>query len=158
MPQSEATPGRALRHLVPLLLALAAVGTAAAVVVIAIVTISASIGVPEYILSFFGASIGTSLPELAVEFTALRKGQRQLAMGDALGSCLVDSSLSIAVGPLLFPTAVTASLAVQGAIIASVTMLLVGILLGVRRKLDRIAGALLIAAYFLAYVLLLAPA
>jgi cation:H+ antiporter len=153
-----AVAGGALPHAVLALLALAAVGVGAAVVVLAIAAVSATIGVPEYVLSFFGSSIGTSLPELAVELTAIRRGQWQIAMGDALGSCLVDSSLSVAAGPLLFPTAVTTSLAVRGAIIAGATMLLVGLLLGTRRKLDRASGAVLLVAYLLAYVVFFAPA
>jgi len=154
-PTSEASAGGALRHAALALVGLAVVGGAAAVVVFAIVSISAAIGVPEYILSFFGASIGTSLPELVVEFTALRRGQRDIAIGDALGSCLVDATLSVAAGPLLFPTPVTASLAIRGAIIAAVMMLLVGALLGVRGKLDRISGAFLIVGYILAYFVLI---
>ncbi len=156
-PKSEVTTGGALRHVVLALLALTVVGAAAAVVVFAIMSISATIGVPEYILSFFGASIGTSLPELVVEFTALRRGQRDIAIGDALGSCLIDSTLSVAVGPLLFPTAVTASLAIRGAIIAAATMLLAAVLVGVRGKVDRLSGTVLIAAYLVAYVFFLGP-
>lgn len=155
---SAARPGSALQHLVPSLLALAVVGGAAAIVVLAIATISATIGVHEYILSFFAASIGTSLPELTVEFMAIRRGQRQLAIGDGLGSCLVDASLSIAVGPLLFPIAVSARLATQGAIIAGFTMFLVALLVGLRGKLDRVAGSLLITAYVLAYIMLIPSA
>jgi cation:H+ antiporter len=157
VPTGEVAAARALQHAVLALSGFAAVGAAAAVVVLAIVAISASIGVPEYILSFFGASIGTSLPELAVELTALRRGQWHVALGDALGSCLVDSTLSVAAGPLLFPTAVTTSLAIRGAGVAGATMLLVALLLGTRRKLDRASGAVLLVAYLLAYVVFLAP-
>ncbi|MBM3997487.1 MAG: hypothetical protein FJ303_25575 [Planctomycetes bacterium] len=113
-------------------------------------------GVPEYILSFFVASIGTSLPELVVELTAISKGQNEIAIGDALGSCLVDGSLSIAIGPLLFPTEVTMSLVVRGAAIAASTMVLIVLLVGLRGKLDRLAGAALLGAYVAAYFVFLA--
>jgi cation:H+ antiporter len=112
--------------------------------------------VPEYILSFFGASVGTSLPELTVEFTALRRGHREIAMGDVLGS-LVDASLSVAVGPLLFPTLVTAGLAIRGTMIAALTMLLVGLLLGYRGQHDRVTGVALLMTYLGAYLFFLAP-
>jgi cation:H+ antiporter len=154
IPKKEAAAGGVLRHVALALVAFAVVGGAATVVVFAIISISAAIGVPEYILSFFGASIGTSMPEMAFEYTALRRGQRGIAIGDALGSGLVDASLSVAIGPLLFPTQVTDSLVIRGAIIAIGTMLLVGTLLGVRGKLDRISGTLLLVSYCLAYVFL----
>ena len=144
-------PRGALLHAVLALLGLAAVGGAAAVLVQAIMSISAGLGVPEYVLSFFGAAVATSLPELAVEFTALRKGHHEIALGDVLGSCLIDASLSVAVGPLLFPTAITAALALQGAAVALATMVLVGALIGIRGKLDRAAGAVLLIAYLGAY-------
>lgn len=80
-----------LMHVILALGAFAVVGLAATGLIKLIVVISGQLGIPEYILSFFGTSIGTSLQELAVEFTALRRNQRQLALGDVLGSCLVES-------------------------------------------------------------------
>jgi hypothetical protein len=59
-------------------------------------------------------------------------------------------------GPLLFPTPVTAALVIRGATVAAIAMLLAGLLLGARGKHDRITGALLVAAYLGAYVHLLA--
>lgn len=153
----EAAPRGVFLHVVLALLALTAVGAAAAVLVYAVVSLSTAFGVPEYILSFFGASVGTSLPELAVEFTALRRGHREIAMGDVLGSCLVDASLSVAVGPLLFPTLVTAGLAIRGTMIAALTMLLVGLLLGYRGQHDRVTGVALLMTYLGAYLFFLAP-
>lgn len=153
----EPTPSGVFLHAVLALLALAAVGAAAAVLVFAVASLSTALGIPEYILSFFGASVGTSLPELAIEFTALRRGHREIAMGDVLGSCLVDASLSIAVGPLLFPTLVAAGLVIRGAMIAAIVMLLVALLLGLRGKHDRLTGTALVAAYLGAYLFFLAP-
>lgn len=138
-------------HLAAALIGFSIVGAAAAGLVYSVGTLAANLGIPEYILSFFGASIGTSLPELAVEFTALRKGEKDIAMGDVLGSCLVDASLSAGIGPLLFPTTVTAILATRGAMIAAVTMLVASALLSIRGKHDRWSGAVLIAGYFCAY-------
>ncbi len=143
-----------LFHAMAALLALAAVGAAASVLVNAVSSVAAWAGIPEYVLSFFGASVGTSLPELAVEITAVRRGQRQLAVGDLVGSCLIDASLSVGIGPMLFPTAVDEELAVRGAVIALAAMMLVA-LIAVRGRHDKMTGAVLIAAYLLAYVLFL---
>jgi cation:H+ antiporter len=157
--RSAAKPGPRdiIRHVLFALLALGAVGAAAAILVRAVVSLSTAFGVPEYILSFFGASVGTSLPEFVVELTALRRGHRAIALGDVLGSCLVDASLSVAIGPLLFPTPVTAALAIRGTMIAAVTMLLAGLLLGLRGRHDRVSGAVLVTAYLGAYLFLLVP-
>lgn len=148
-PATAVTPSShgVLFHVGFALVGFAAVGAAAAVLVEAVVSLSTALGVPEYILAFFGASVGTSLPELAVEFTALRKGQRQIALGDVLGSCLVDASLSIGVGPLIFPTVVSVDLAMRGAMMASAAMLVVAVLLGIRGVHNRVTGALLLLVY-----------
>jgi cation:H+ antiporter len=68
------TSHSALRHATIAALALAIVGVSAAGLVAAVVKLSATLGVPEYVISFFGAALGTSMPELAVEITALRRG------------------------------------------------------------------------------------
>ncbi len=112
-------------------------------------------GVPEFVIAFFGASLGTSAPEIVVDFTALVRGSPAIALGDALGSSLIDATLSIGIGPLVAPAAVTAGLAVTGAIYTLVAVGAVGGLLGGRRRHDRRSMAVLLGLYLLAYVVLL---
>lgn len=131
---------------------LVAAGAGAAVK--AMVELSALAGIPEYLISFLGSSVGTSLPELVVAIVALRQGRRDIALGDIFGACLIDSTLSIGAGPLVAPTAVTASLALRGASVAIGAMLLAGLIIWGRRKHDRLSGALLVALYGAAYLLL----
>jgi cation:H+ antiporter len=64
------------------------------------VAISRYLGVSEYLISFFLLSLGTSLPELVVEVSAIRKQHFDLAVGDIIGSCIVDATLAIGLGPL----------------------------------------------------------
>lgn len=59
------------------------------------------------------------MPELAVEITALRRGQKAMALGDVLGSCFIDASLSLGIGPLLFPISVSAAYALKGSAVAA---------------------------------------
>jgi cation:H+ antiporter len=139
-----------------ILLALAVVGVGATVAVRALVDLSETVGVPEFLLAFFGASLGTSAPELAVDITALRHGAPAIALGDALGSSLVDSTLSIGIGPLVSPAEVTASLAVVACVYTLGAIALVGLLLVARRKHDRRSGAVLMALYVLSYAVLIA--
>jgi cation:H+ antiporter len=145
-------------HLAATLVSLAFVGGAAAVLVAAVAALASDVGIPEYLLSFFGASIATSLPELTVELVALRKGERDLALGDVFGSCLVDASLAVAAGPLLFPTQVTPDLAHRGAAMAAAGMTLAGATLGARGRHDYRSGTILLICYMLAYFVVIAPA
>lgn len=131
------------------------VGAGATVAVRALVELAEAVGVPEFALAFFGASLGTSAPEIAVDITALRQGAPAIALGDALGSSMIDATLSIGIGPLLFPAAVTASVAVTAALYTLLAVGVVGALLVWRRRHDRVSAAVLVCLYVLSYVVVL---
>ena len=148
-------PSRGL-HALAALGFLAIVGAGAALAVHCVVEIAVWLSAPQYLVSFFGLSLGTSLPELVVDVTALRRGQRDVAIGDVFGSSLVDASLSIAAGPLLFPNVVDGALATRGALVALAATGLATLLVGARGRHDRRRGLALIGAYAAAYVALIA--
>jgi cation:H+ antiporter len=137
------------------LLTLGFVGFGATVAVRALVRLAELAGVPEFLLAFFGASIGTSSPEIVVDVTALLRGAPGIALGDALGSSLVDATLSIGAGPLLFPAEVTPRLAVAGSVYTLFAIACVGIVLTARRRHDRTSGSVLLALYALSYFVLI---
>jgi cation:H+ antiporter len=138
-----------------ILLSLGLVGFGATVAVRALVKLAELAGVPEFIIAFFGASLGTSAPEMVVDFNALLRGAPGIALGDALGSSLVDATLSIGSGPLVAPAAVTTRIAVVGSLYSLAAVAAVGGLLAARRRHDRVSGAVLIGLYLLAYFVLL---
>ncbi len=142
-----------LQKIASVLLALVVVAAGAAAAVWGLTTVASTLAVPEYLVAFFVASLGTSLPELIVDVTAIREGQRDLAVGDALGSSFVDATLSIAAGPLIAPVAVTASLVVPGSLLAALVIAAVVALLWVRRRHDLASGLALLAVYALVYLL-----
>ncbi len=145
-----------LRRALMTMLALGFVGGGAATAVWAVTQLAAVLGAPEYLIAFFIASLGTSLPELAVALTALRTGLRDLAIGDVLGSTMLDTTLSVGAGPLIAPVAVTADQVVPGSLLAAAVIALVVVLLVLRRTLDWKSGSVLIGLYLCFYVALLA--
>jgi cation:H+ antiporter len=136
-------------------LALAAIGGGATLTVMGVTELADLWGVPEFIIAFFGASIGTSLPELIVATTALRRGETQLAIGDVLGSSFADATLSVSVGPLLFPTAVDGGLALTGALVAAGGATFVALLIGRGGVYARRGGAILLLVYAASWPILL---
>ncbi len=148
-------PGVTRRLVGRTLLFLSLVGLGATVAVESFTRAAEELGAPEYLLSFFVLAAGTSLPELVIDFRALRQGKGELAMGDLLGSSFVDATLSPGIGPLLFPTALSAGIErgslVAAAIVAAVTVLLI------RSPMPtRWTGVALIGLYLAMYPLLLA--
>lgn len=141
-------------HLLIAALGFGGVTLAAYMIVESVIIISSVLNIHEYIISFFIVAVGTSLPELAVDINALRLKHHSIAIGDIVGSCIVDSTLSIGIGQVLFPQAVTASLAVPTVLYTLIASLIVFITIAIRKKIDKKAGILFISLYFLSYVFL----
>lgn len=134
-------------------LALVAGGATAAVR--ALVTVSETLGIAEYPLAFVLAALGTSLPELIVDLAAIRSGLRDMAIGDVFGSSFVDATLSIGIGPFLFPTALTALTSMRGSAIVIAALGAVALTMTLSKRLTRTKGVVLILVYVSAYVALL---
>src|ERR671918_2114328 len=135
--------------------ALAIVGVGATVAVESLVRLAEQLGVPEYLLGFFGASVGTSAPELIVDLTALARGSPAIAFGDAFGSSLVDATLTVGVGGLVAPAEITPRLAITGSVYSLIAVGVVASVLAARRRHDRTSGAIFIGLYALSYVVLI---
>ena len=125
-------------------------------IVLSVIAISAELGVHEFIISFIFLALATSLPELAVAITALRKKHYDMAIGDIIGSCIVDSTLSIGIGQIIWPQAVTAELAVPAILVTIFASFVVIIVVSARQKVDKKAGALFIALYVMSFIVLFA--
>lgn len=94
------------------------------------------------------------MPELVVEISAVRRGQWDLAVGDAIGSSFVDATLSLGIGPLVAPIVVSAGMAVMGSLLAAAAVGIALLVLVQRGIHDRVSGAVLIAIFILAYLLI----
>lgn len=150
----ERSDERHRRHFVIAALGFAGVGIGSFVVIESVITISEAFHISEYLISFFVVAIGTSLPELVVDITAIRSKQYKLAMGDLIGSCIVDASLAIGIGPLIFPVDVSGQLVTITGLYAIFASIIVISTLAIRERVDRKTGALFIVVYALSYTLL----
>ena len=147
-------PGENLpKILIWLFIGLAGIGVGSYLVITSSITISRYFGISEYIISFFLVSLGTSLPELVVEVAAIRKKHFDLAVGDIIRSCIVDSTLAVGLGPLFFPITVTGSyVLITGLYAVFASVVVVGVL-SWRGVNDKQTGSLFILIYLLCYLL-----
>ncbi len=143
--------GRVLYHLSIAILGFAGVAIGAYALVQSVIMLSGVLNISEYLISFFVVAIGTSLPEFVVDLTAIRKKQYELAIGDIIGSSIVDASLSLGIGQLLFPTQISAKLALTTGLYAFLASFLVIFLLALKEKVDRKVGLFFIFIYLLSY-------
>ena len=150
-------PERRPAHaLVGVLVSLAIVGAGATAAVTAFIEIAEQLDVPVFLLSFFAASIGTSLPELVVDVTAVRRGEKDLAIGDIFGSSLIDATLALGIGPALVSLTVDGGLVVRSGIAGAFIVAAITFVLARRRHHDRVTGVLMLLAYAALYPVLLA--
>jgi cation:H+ antiporter len=117
------------------------------------IVISRYFGVSEYLISFFLVSLGTSLPELVVEVAAIRKQHFDLAVGDIIGSCIVDATLAIGLGPLFFPIEVSGTAVLITGLYAIFASLVVVGVLSWKGVHDKKTGGLFILVYLLSYLI-----
>ncbi len=157
-PTMTVRPQRSWRLVATTIFSLGIVAAGAMAAVLSLIEIAEALDAPVFLVSFFGLAIGTSLPEFVVNVTALRQGQRDLAIGGVLGSSLVDSTLSVGAGPAIAPVAVTASYALLSSAVAALAVLIVTAVLVARRRHDRWSGLLFIAIYAALYPILLSAA
>ena len=152
---TQQTGQRLYYHLALSLVGFGGIAVGSFIVIESVIAMSGALGVPEYFISFFVVGLGTSLPEFVVDLTAIRKGQYELAIGDAIGSCLVDAGFSIGVGSLLFaPISITGRFAETTGLYALFGSVIVISVLALRQKLDRRAGVIFLVIYFLSYLTL----
>ena len=141
-------------NVIMVILGFVGVGVGTYMVINSILEIARIFNISEFIVSFFVASIGTSLPELTVTIMAIRKGQQELAIGDIMGSSLLDASISIGIGPLLFPTLVSGGPAIATWFYTTFAVLIVTLLLSLKGKVDKKVGFICLSLYLFSYSLL----
>lgn len=137
-----------------LVVGLAAVALGSVIVVLGFTEVAEALKVPEYATSFLVLSLGTSLPELFIDGSAIRRGNSGLALGDIVGSSFVDATISLGIGPTLFPVAISGS-AANGSLLAAAIVAAAIIFLLARKRHDRRSGAVLILLYVAAYLVVI---
>lgn len=117
------------------------------------VGISRAFGIAETIIGATIISVGTTLPELSVNITAIRKKDFGLAIGDTVGSIVTNLTLVLGVSSIINPITIgrIESFLLGFFVLTSLLFLL----LATRMRFDKIAGAALIAIY-IAYIISLA--
>lgn len=123
------------------------VGGGAVAAVRGFVLVAGVLGISEFVVSFFLAAVGTSLPELVVNLVAMRRGEAELAVGGILGASMLDASVSLGAGPLVAPVAVTAAAGVRAALVVGTALAAVTVVLAVRRRHDAASAAVCLLLY-----------
>ena len=105
------------------------------------------LGVNDLIIGLTLAAVGTSLPELASCFAALRHRQSDLLVGNIIGSNLFNISMVLGIGAIVKPYTLSSGLLVRDLPIMFLFSAVLVPLFFFGKKLSRLHGLLLLVAY-----------
>ena len=118
------------------------------------VVIATRWGVSQTLVSVTIVALGTSLPEVVTTLTAVRKGEYDIALGNAVGSNIFNILFVLGITAFIRPVHFAPAMTPDLLFIMGVTALLFLFLLK-RRKLQRWQGVVLVGFYavYIAYVI-----
>ncbi len=126
------------------------------------VEIARTLGVSDLLIGLTIVAVGTSLPELASSIAAARRGENDLALGNIIGSNLFNTLAVVGLAAIISPMDEIEKAVTYRDMPLMIALTVALIVLGFRRKgdgrLNRIAGAILLAVYFGYLGLLIAQA
>lgn len=119
--------------------------------------IATSLGMSELLVGLTVVAVGTSLPELVTSIVAAKKHENDIAVGNAIGSCIFNILLILG----LSSTISNGGAKVEKSHIIDMSFMLLSVILVFlfaikNRKIGRIAGIILIILYivYLVYIIL----
>lgn len=111
------------------------------------VKLAAWMGVPPLVIGLTVVAFGTSAPELVVSSIASFRGHGEIALGNVLGSNIINIAVVLGLSAVITPIAVSADVLKRDMPIVIGVTLLVVVLAMVGDSIGRIDGALLLAIF-----------
>jgi cation:H+ antiporter len=140
---------RPLRQVLLLLVALAVVVVGAELLVDGAVSSARSLGVSDTIIGLTIVAVGTSAPELVTTVVSTLRGERDLAIGNLIGSSIYNIAAVLALTALVAPHGIPVPdevLAADLLLLVVATAAAVPVFLSGRR-ISRLEGGLFVASY-----------
>ena len=113
------------------------------------VTLAQLWGVSEQVIALTIVSAGTSLPEVATSIAATMKGEREIAVGNVVGSNIFNILAVLGISGLLAPSPIIADAAMRGIDLPIMLLTCVALapLAKFRGKFERPVGVIFLAGY-----------
>lgn len=108
---------------------------------------ASALGVSDALIGLTVIAVGTSLPELATSMIAALKNEPELAVGNVVGSNIINLSLILGLVCTVSPVDVPAGGRLDLVAMLLFSLILLPVSLTSRRKITRIEGAALLSGY-----------
>lgn len=109
-------------------------------------------GWSETVIGLTVVSIGTSLPELVTSIAATRRGERDIAIGNVVGSNLFNVLLILSISSILTPIPVEPVAIIDAMFLCFILLFVFS--LALREKINRASGIAMVSSYliYMSYV------
>lgn len=143
----DVASGRSARNGLMLLAGLVGLLVGAQIMVEAALTLARAAGISELVIGLTLVAVGTSLPELATSVVASYRGERDIAVGNVVGSNIFNVLAIIGVAAMVSPLSVgTAMLSFDFPIMLAASVALVAVV-AIWRGLSRLVGGCFLGSY-----------
>ncbi len=117
--------------------------------------IAAAFGLSQNLIGLTIVAVGTSLPELVTSIVASRKGENELALGNAVGSCIFNIFFILGASALLSPLTAQGESFIDCVVLLVVTIIML-IFGKTKLKTTRAEGIFCVACYigYMAYIII----
>lgn len=144
--EGEAKPFSPAKCALLILLGLALIVAGGEATVVGAKAVARAAGMSETLIGLTIVAVGTSLPELVTSLVAARRGETGMAVGNVIGSNLLNLLFVLGVSATIHPIGVNLASVIDLVLLAAVTALAFLFLL-TQRRLDRWEGAVMVALY-----------
>ena len=119
--------------------------------------IALKLGMSEMLIGLTIVAIGTSLPELVTSIVAARKGENDIAVGNAIGSCIFNVILILGFCSILTPATVDTRpfFALFDVLVMMLTVILIFIFSLKKREINKYHGIIMICLYVIYLTLII---
>lgn len=117
-------------------------------------TLAIKFGMSELLVSLTIVAVGTSLPELVTSMVAAKKGENDIAVGNAIGSCIFNILLILGLSSIVSPLTIDSSTLID-VLVMLLSVVLIFIFAIKSYKINKGNGIILISMYviYLAYII-----